>query len=120
MLGERCEFVLGGRGHIQTIVAPPGGKKDYYFINPDKSKSPEEWLETAERVQGNLVALLRRLVQKAVWENGGRAEEAGNKASPLPGQGTGHLRARAEPPDVWRCALAALIRPIKGHFFWTP
>jgi polyhydroxyalkanoate synthase len=23
MLGERCQFVLGGSGHIQTIVCPP-------------------------------------------------------------------------------------------------
>lgn len=52
MLGDRCTFVLGGSGHIQTIVSPPGSGKAHYFINPDKSKPPEEWLKDAQKVQG--------------------------------------------------------------------
>jgi polyhydroxyalkanoate synthase subunit PhaC len=52
MLGERCQFVLGGSGHIQTIVCPPGNSKASYFTNPDNSSSPEEWLRTANRSKG--------------------------------------------------------------------
>ncbi len=82
MLGERCEFVLGGRGHIQTIVAPPGGKKDYYFINPDKSKSPEEWLETAERVQETWWPYYVDWCKKRSGKMVAAPKKAGNKRHP--------------------------------------
>ena len=89
MLGERCEFVLNGRGHIQTIVAPPGGKKDYYFINPDKSKSPQEWLEAAERVQETwwpyFVAWYRKRSGKMV----DAPKKAGNENHPPLGKAPG-------------------------------
>ncbi|HMO44905.1 MAG TPA: alpha/beta fold hydrolase [Rubrivivax sp.] len=52
MLGERCRFVLGGSGHIQTIVATPGNPKNFYYLNPDMSKDAEGWLAAAEKVQG--------------------------------------------------------------------
>jgi len=47
MLGERV-FVLGGSGHIQTIVCPPGNSKPL-TSQSDNSSSPEEWLRTATR-----------------------------------------------------------------------
>lgn len=52
MLGERCEFVLGGSGHIQTIVSPPGGSKTFYFTNSDRPNTAEDWLAGAQKVQG--------------------------------------------------------------------
>jgi polyhydroxyalkanoate synthase subunit PhaC len=52
MLGERSQFVLGGSGHIQTIVCPPGNPKASYFTNPDKSRRPEEWLGNARKTEG--------------------------------------------------------------------
>jgi poly[(R)-3-hydroxyalkanoate] polymerase subunit PhaC len=52
MLGERCQFILGGSGHIQTIVCPPGNPKAVYYTNPDNSNSAEEWLRTADQSAG--------------------------------------------------------------------
>jgi polyhydroxyalkanoate synthase subunit PhaC len=52
MLGERCQFVLGGSGHIQTIVCPPGNPKACYYSNPDKSVASEGWLRTADKSEG--------------------------------------------------------------------
>lgn len=52
MLGERSQFVLGGSGHIQTIVSPPDNPKASYFTNPDKSMPPEEWLRKAHKTTG--------------------------------------------------------------------
>jgi polyhydroxyalkanoate synthase len=52
MLGERCQFVLGGSGHIQTIVCPPGNPKALYYTNLDNSSSAEEWLRTAQKSKG--------------------------------------------------------------------
>jgi polyhydroxyalkanoate synthase subunit PhaC len=56
MLGERCQFILGGSGHIQTIVCPPGNPKSFYYTNPDNSSSPEQWLEplTEARARGGI------------------------------------------------------------------
>ncbi len=52
MLGERSQFTLGGSGHIQTIVCPPGKPKASYFTNPDNSTPPEEWLRKAHKTEG--------------------------------------------------------------------
>jgi polyhydroxyalkanoate synthase subunit PhaC len=52
MLGGRSQFILGGSGHIQTIVCPPGYPKAFYFINSDNSKPPEEWLQGSQKTQG--------------------------------------------------------------------
>jgi polyhydroxyalkanoate synthase len=52
MLGERCQFILGGSGHIQTIVCPPGNPKAVYYTNPDNSTSPGDWLRTANKSAG--------------------------------------------------------------------
>jgi polyhydroxyalkanoate synthase subunit PhaC len=52
MLGERCQFILGGSGHIQTIVCPPGNPKASYFTNPDNTAPSEEWLRKAHKTEG--------------------------------------------------------------------
>jgi polyhydroxyalkanoate synthase subunit PhaC len=51
MLGERCQFILGGSGHIQTIVCPPGNPKASYFTNSENSMPPEEWLRKAHKTE---------------------------------------------------------------------
>jgi polyhydroxyalkanoate synthase subunit PhaC len=53
MLGDRCQFTLGGSGHIQTIVCPPGNAKVSYFTNPDKSTGSEDWLRNAQKTTGS-------------------------------------------------------------------
>jgi polyhydroxyalkanoate synthase subunit PhaC len=52
LLGERCEFVLGSSGHIQTLVCPPGNVKSGYFTNGSKPSSPDQWLQTAQKHVG--------------------------------------------------------------------
>jgi polyhydroxyalkanoate synthase len=52
LLGERCKFVLGSSGHIQTLVCPPGNPKSGYFTNPAHPASPEQWLEKATKHAG--------------------------------------------------------------------
>jgi poly[(R)-3-hydroxyalkanoate] polymerase subunit PhaC len=52
VLGERCEFVLGSSGHIQTLVCPPGNPKSGYFTNTSKPISPDQWLQTAQKHVG--------------------------------------------------------------------
>ena len=89
MLGKRCDFVLGGRGHIQTIVAPPGGKKDYYFINPDKSKGAKEWLEAAERVQDTWWPYGIDWYKKRSGKMVDAPKKAGNKNHPPLGKAPG-------------------------------
>jgi polyhydroxyalkanoate synthase len=52
MLGDRCEFVLGSSGHIQTLVCPPGNPKTAYYTNADKPATSEQWLAGATRHSG--------------------------------------------------------------------
>jgi polyhydroxyalkanoate synthase subunit PhaC len=53
MLGARCQFTLGGSGHIQTLVCPPGNPKASYFTNLDISTPPEQWLQKAHKTEGS-------------------------------------------------------------------
>lgn len=53
MLGPRAQFILGGSGHIQTLVCPPGNPKAFYFRNGSCAQPAQAWLEGAERVQGS-------------------------------------------------------------------
>ncbi|MCW9034418.1 MAG: alpha/beta fold hydrolase [Rhodospirillales bacterium] len=53
MLGGKSEYVLSYSGHIQAILSPPGNPKSSYFINDATPENPEEYLETATRVQGS-------------------------------------------------------------------
>jgi polyhydroxyalkanoate synthase len=52
MLGERCEFVLGDSGHIQTLVCPPDNPKAGYYTNASKPASAEQWLAEAGKQSG--------------------------------------------------------------------
>jgi polyhydroxyalkanoate synthase len=52
MLGERCEFVLGDSGHIQTLVCPPGNPKSGYYTNAGKPATAPQWLAEASKHAG--------------------------------------------------------------------
>lgn len=89
MLGERCQFVLGGSGHIQTIVAPPGNAKAFYFLNPDNSKDAPAWLEGAQRVQDTWWHHYVAWCQERSGPQVTAPAKAGNKAHPSLGKAPG-------------------------------
>jgi len=53
MLGGKSEYVLSYSGHIQAILSPPGNPKASYFINDETPETPDQFMETATRVQGS-------------------------------------------------------------------
>ncbi|HYF17617.1 MAG TPA: alpha/beta fold hydrolase [Ramlibacter sp.] len=53
MRGEGV-FVLGNGGHIQSIIAPPGGRKASYFTREgEPPPNADEWLATATLNEGS-------------------------------------------------------------------
>ena len=89
MLGKRCDFLLGGRGHIQTIVAPPGGKKDHYFLNPDHSKDADAWFAGAQRVDGSWWPYYVEWCGKRSGKMVAAPKKPGNKTHPSLGKAPG-------------------------------
>ncbi|CAM5786073.1 alpha/beta fold hydrolase [Ottowia pentelensis] len=89
MLGKRCDFLLGGRGHIQTIVAPPGGKKDFYFLNPDNTKDSDGWLADAQRVYGSWWPYYVEWCAKRSGKMVAAPKKPGNKTHPSLGKAPG-------------------------------
>jgi len=51
--GGKVKFVLSASGHIAGVVNPPSAKKYCFWTNPKKPKSPEKWLDKAERHEGS-------------------------------------------------------------------
>jgi polyhydroxyalkanoate synthase len=50
--GGRTEFVMGGSGHVQSLVSPPGNFKAKYFVNPRLADDAEGWLKAATEQKG--------------------------------------------------------------------
>jgi polyhydroxyalkanoate synthase len=46
-------FVLSASGHIAGVVNPPAAQKYCYWTNSAKPKSPDKWLEKAQRHDGS-------------------------------------------------------------------
>lgn len=46
-------FVLAASGHIAGVVNPPAKGKYCYWTNAKKARTPEKWLEGAERHEGS-------------------------------------------------------------------
>jgi polyhydroxyalkanoate synthase len=53
LLGDKCQFVLGGSGHIAGVINHPDKNKYGYWTNPEISEQCENWLEQAEYQQGS-------------------------------------------------------------------
>jgi polyhydroxyalkanoate synthase subunit PhaC len=52
-LGGKTDFILSSSGHIQSLINPPGNPKAKYFLNPDLTENPEDWLAAAREVSGS-------------------------------------------------------------------
>ncbi len=50
---SQVKFVLSASGHVAGVVNPPTNKKYYYFINPNITTSPEDWLKYAQKNAGS-------------------------------------------------------------------
>ena len=51
--GGPVKFVLSASGHIAGVVNPPAAEKYCYWTNSRKPKSPDKWLEKADRHDGS-------------------------------------------------------------------
>ena len=52
LFGGRTEFVMGGSGHVQSLVSPPGNFKSRYFVNPRLGDDAEGWFKSATEHKG--------------------------------------------------------------------
>jgi len=53
LLGGDSRFVLSTSGHIASLVNPPGNPKSTFQVAEKTPPDPEEWLRSAETVQGS-------------------------------------------------------------------
>ena len=53
LLGGRSRFVLSTSGHIASLVNPPGNPKATFQVAGETPADPQEWLASAETVQGS-------------------------------------------------------------------
>ena len=47
------EFVLGASGHIAGVINPPAKNRRSYWIDGERGKSPDHWLDTAVSKSGS-------------------------------------------------------------------
>jgi polyhydroxyalkanoate synthase len=53
LLGGPVRFVLAASGHIAGVINPPVAGKYSYWTNKRKGRTPEAWLDSAERHEGS-------------------------------------------------------------------
>lgn len=53
ILGGECTFTLAASGHIAGVVNPPQKQKYCYWMNAKNPADPDEWLDSAEQVDGS-------------------------------------------------------------------
>jgi polyhydroxyalkanoate synthase len=53
LLGGDSRFILSTSGHIASLVNPPGNKKSTFQVAEKTPPDPQEWLASAETVQGS-------------------------------------------------------------------
>jgi polyhydroxyalkanoate synthase len=54
LFGGNRTFVLSAAGHIQSLINPPAAAaKRQYFLNPDYTTGPDQWLEAASAFKGS-------------------------------------------------------------------
>jgi polyhydroxyalkanoate synthase len=51
--GGPVRFVLAGSGHIAGVINPPQASKYYFYRNPERPASADEWLDSAFKVEGS-------------------------------------------------------------------
>lgn len=53
MQGGEVRFVLAGSGHIAGVINPPQAHRYYFYRNPQNPPTPDEWLDSAFKVEGS-------------------------------------------------------------------
>ncbi|BAU76996.1 class II poly(R)-hydroxyalkanoic acid synthase [Metapseudomonas furukawaii] len=53
LLGGDSRFVLSNRGHVQSILNPPGNPKANYYENGKLTSDPRAWYYDARHIQGS-------------------------------------------------------------------
>jgi polyhydroxyalkanoate synthase len=53
LLGGESRFILSTSGHIASLVNPPGNPKSTFQVAEKTPADPQEWLASAETVQGS-------------------------------------------------------------------
>jgi polyhydroxyalkanoate synthase len=53
LLGGKSRFILSTSGHIASLVNPPGNPKSTFQVAGSTPPDPQEWLRSAETVQGS-------------------------------------------------------------------
>jgi polyhydroxyalkanoate synthase subunit PhaC len=53
LLGGESRFILSTSGHIASLVNPPGNPKSTFQVAGSTPPDPQEWLSSAETVQGS-------------------------------------------------------------------
>ena len=93
LLGSKDNrYVLSTSGHIAALVNPPGNPKASFRTGPVDAEDPEQWLDSAQKARGLLVAGLRRLARRAQRPGGRRSESAWRRRPPAARPGPGQLR----------------------------
>ena len=82
LLGGQRRFILSNRGHIQSILNPPGNPKACYFENDKLSSDPRAWYYDAKREEGSWWPVWLGWLQERSGELGNPDFNLGSAAHP--------------------------------------
>lgn len=82
LFGGEIEFVLSNSGHIQSLLNPPGNPKAKYFTNPKLPETADEWVGSAEQVEGSWWPRWDEWLSERSGEMKAAPKTLGNKAYP--------------------------------------
>ena len=84
------EFVLGASGHIAGVINPASKNKRHYWLDGKDSTNAEQWLESAEKVQGSWWPHWDQWLKTQSGDETVKAKQPGNKQyteiEPAPGR----------------------------------
>ncbi len=93
LLGSKDNrFVLSTSGHIAALVNPPGNPKASFRTGPVDTEDAEQWLDSAQKSRGLLVAGLCQLARRAQRRGGRRPESTWRRRPPAARPRPGPLR----------------------------